>query len=328
VRRFGRAEDIPRQRLGQSVAMAVVQGLVVGPRAPAEGFGQSLYAFRYGQIADGQFAQGGIEVTEEAVDEVLGGLIGRARQVPQTAQHEDDMQRNRLEASLDGIRHTKIHIKTRGAGSGGDALIERLDDLTARVRPEQSAEHHSRRPVPALSKPQAGGTPRPPAGAKLQAPDLTFRKYRMSRRFSPTLVRLAFAASLGLAAGACTIGEEFQRGYLLDERAVQQVKTGMNAEQVLQTLGTPSTVSTVGNKNWYYISQTSRRRVAFMGESVTDQRVTAVYFDRNFKVERVALYGVQDGKLFDFISRTTPSSGSDQSFVGQMFKGLGSWKPF
>ena len=42
---------------------------------------------------------------------------------------------------------------------------------------------------------------------------------------------------------------------------MSQVKTGMNAEQVLQTLGTPSTVSTVGNKNWYYISQTSRRRL-------------------------------------------------------------------
>ena len=147
----------------------------------------------------------------------------------------------------------------------------------------------------------------------------------MSRQFTRTLVRLAFAAAVGFAASACTMGEEFQRGYLLDERAVQQVKTGMNAEQVLQTLGTPSTVSTVGNKSWYYISQTSRRRVGFMSESVTDQRVTAVYFDKNFKVERVALYGIQDGKVFDFISRSTPTSGADQSFIGQMFKGLGSW---
>jgi outer membrane protein assembly factor BamE (lipoprotein component of BamABCDE complex) len=62
-----------------------------------------------------------------------------------------------------------------------------------------------------------------------------------------------------------------------------------------------------------------------MGESVTDQRVTAVYFDKNLKVERVALYGVQDGKVFDFVSRTTPASGSEQSFIGQMFKGLGTW---
>ena len=149
----------------------------------------------------------------------------------------------------------------------------------------------------------------------------------MLRRFSTTLVRLAAAASIGLSVGACTISEEFQRGYLLDERAVMQVKPGMSAEQVLQTLGTPSTVSTVGNKDWYYISQTSRRRVAFMGERVVDQRVTAVYFNKNLKVERVALYGLQDGKVFDFISRTTPAGGGEQNFVGQLFRGLGSLLP-
>jgi outer membrane protein assembly factor BamE (lipoprotein component of BamABCDE complex) len=149
----------------------------------------------------------------------------------------------------------------------------------------------------------------------------------MARGISKTLVRLAAAAAIGISAAAC-ISEEFQRGYLLDERAVQQVKPGMNGEQVLQTLGTPSTVSTVGNKSWYYISQTSRRPVRFMGESVTDQRVLAVYFDRNLKVERTALYGVQDGKLFDFISRTTPASGQDQNFVGALFRGIGSLNPF
>jgi outer membrane protein assembly factor BamE (lipoprotein component of BamABCDE complex) len=150
----------------------------------------------------------------------------------------------------------------------------------------------------------------------------------MVRGISTTLVRLTLAASLGLAAGACQIGEEFQRGYLLDERAVQQVKPGMGGEQVLQTLGTPSTVSTVGNKSWYYISQTTRRRVAFMGESQTNQRVLAVYFDRNLKVERVALYGVQDGKVFDFISRTTPASGQESTFIGTLFRGIGSLNPF
>lgn len=149
----------------------------------------------------------------------------------------------------------------------------------------------------------------------------------MTRRHAPVVARLAAAALLGLSAAACTMGEEFHRGYLVDERAVNQVKPGMGAEQVLQTLGTPSTVSTVGNKSWYYISQLSRRRVMFLGESVVDQRVTAVYFNKNLKVERVALYGLQDGKIFDFVSRTTQTSGSDLNFLSQLFRGLGSWVP-
>ncbi|HEV2557252.1 MAG TPA: outer membrane protein assembly factor BamE [Microvirga sp.] len=145
-----------------------------------------------------------------------------------------------------------------------------------------------------------------------------------ARRFALTL---AAATMLALPLAGCLGGEEFQRGYLLDERAVSQVRKGMNAEQVLQTLGTPSTVSTVGNRNWYYISQVSKRRFQFLGESVVDQRVTAVYFDKGLRVERVALYGIQDGKVFDFISRTTPTGGEDVSFIGQIFKGQTSFNP-
>jgi hypothetical protein len=33
---------------------------------------------------------------------------------------------------------------------------------------------------------------------------------------------------------------------------------------------------------------------------------------------------MQDGKVFDFISRTTPTGGKDQTFIGQLLAGLGS----
>ncbi|HZH12526.1 MAG TPA: outer membrane protein assembly factor BamE [Microvirga sp.] len=148
------------------------------------------------------------------------------------------------------------------------------------------------------------------------------------RRYHTLLVRLATATFLATSVAACTMGEEFARGYQLDENAVTQVKKGMSAEQVLQILGTPSTVSTVGNRNWYYISQRSRRTLQFMGEQVVDQRVTAVYFDKNLRVERVGLYGIQDGKVFDFITRTTPSGGQETSFLGQILRGTNNFNPF
>jgi outer membrane protein assembly factor BamE (lipoprotein component of BamABCDE complex) len=148
------------------------------------------------------------------------------------------------------------------------------------------------------------------------------------RRYHTLLVRLAAATVLASSLAACTMGEEFQRGYVVDENAISQVKQGMNAEQVLQTLGTPSTVSTVGNKNWYYISQRSNRTFQFLGEQVVDQRVTAVYFNNNLRVERVALYGLQDGRVFDFISRTTPSGGQETSFLTQIFRGSNNFNPF
>lgn len=149
----------------------------------------------------------------------------------------------------------------------------------------------------------------------------------MSRHRLDLLARLAGAALIGATAAGCSIGEDLHRGYVIDEKALGQVKPGQAPDEVLRILGTPSTVSTVGNKSWYYISQTSSRTLQFMGESVTDQRVTAVYFTPAFKVERIALYGLQDGRVFDFISRKTEAGGQEANFLSQLFRGLGTFVP-
>lgn len=150
----------------------------------------------------------------------------------------------------------------------------------------------------------------------------------MTRPTARVSARFAAAIILASSLAGCMGGETFQRGYIVDEQALATVKKGMSADQVLNTLGTPSTVSTVGNKNWYYISQKSQRTLQFLGESVVEQQVTAVYFDNGLRVERVALYGLQDGQVFDFISRTTPSGGEESSFLGQILKGTNKFNPF
>ena len=45
----------------------------------------------------------------------------------------------------------------------------------------------------------------------------------------------------------------------------------------------------------------------------------AVYFDKNRRVQRLANYGLKDGKVFDFISRTTPTSGTELNYVNYIF---------
>jgi hypothetical protein len=94
------------------------------------------------------------------------------------------------------------------------------------------------------------------------------------------------------------------------------------------TLGTPSTTSTVGNRTFYYINQTVRRTFQFQNPRVVDQKVIAVYFNKGFKVERIANWGLQDGVIFDFISRTTATGGAEQSFVNNLFKGVTKLNPF
>jgi outer membrane protein assembly factor BamE (lipoprotein component of BamABCDE complex) len=121
------------------------------------------------------------------------------------------------------------------------------------------------------------------------------------------------------------------RGAVLEERKVAEVKSGMPAQQVLTILGTPSTTSTVGGDAWYYVSQRTERSLAFMPEKVADQHVVAVYFDKGRKVQRLADYGLQDGKVVDFLTRATPSAGSDTNLIRSMMSvasGVGSLWPF
>ena len=148
---------------------------------------------------------------------------------------------------------------------------------------------------------------------------------QVSRQVAP---RRGFAAGLRAAAAvafvcatlaACT-GEQFQKGYILPQGALEQIPIGASQDQVLIVMGTPSTVATLSGEVFYYISQRSERKVAFMQQTVVDQRVIAIYFDKNRTVQRVANYGLQDGKIFDFISRTTPTSGQEMSYLTPIFK--------
>jgi outer membrane protein assembly factor BamE (lipoprotein component of BamABCDE complex) len=131
------------------------------------------------------------------------------------------------------------------------------------------------------------------------------------------------AALFALPLAGCTgrsMSQVYQRGYVLPEGALEQVPMGASQEQVLIVLGTPSTVATVSGEVFYYISQRSVQSVAFLPQNVTDQRVIAVYFDKDRRVERLANYGLKDGKVFDFVSRTTPTSGQELSYLGYLFK--------
>lgn len=145
----------------------------------------------------------------------------------------------------------------------------------------------------------------------------------MSRfRASARLYGVVLGSAL-LLAGCGSFEQSFQRGYVLADGALEQIPVGSPQEQVLIVLGTPSTVATVSGEVFYYISQRGERAAAFLKQEVTDQRVIAVYFDKQRRVERLADYRLKDGKVFDFIGRTTPTSGQELSYLTYLFKIFG-----
>jgi outer membrane protein assembly factor BamE (lipoprotein component of BamABCDE complex) len=141
---------------------------------------------------------------------------------------------------------------------------------------------------------------------------------------APRLLAAASALALAAALSGCLgYDGDFDRGYQVDEQTLDQVKVGETTKpQALALMGTPSTTSTIGGDAWYYIGQKFSRALAFMPAKMTDQSVLAIYFDKGGKVARIANYGMKDGKVFDFVSRTTPTGGQEPDFLRNIMTGL------
>src|SRR5712672_2286340 len=164
-------------------------------------------------------------------------------------------------------------------------------------------------------------TPRAMQGDRTSS-GMTVTSQRCARVRSPRLLNarrrgLRAVAAIALVCAALTgcTGEQFQKGYILPPGALEQIPIGASQDQVLIVMGTPSTVATLSGEVFYYISQRAQRRAAFMPQDVTDQRVVAVYFDQTRHVARIANYGRKDGKIFDYVSRTTTTGGQEMSYL-------------
>jgi outer membrane protein assembly factor BamE (lipoprotein component of BamABCDE complex) len=145
---------------------------------------------------------------------------------------------------------------------------------------------------------------------------------------SPRHLRVsALAALAGVAATAWVAAcspTVTRHGHHFSDTDLQQVQPGMSQEQVRMALGSPATSATVGSGQAFYYIASTQKQAAFFAAEETDRQVVAVYFTPTGTVERVANYGMKDGKVFDTIRRTTPAANkNDEGFLQQIFRNLG-----
>ncbi len=134
---------------------------------------------------------------------------------------------------------------------------------------------------------------------------------------------LAFLIVAALPLAGC--GETITKhGHQFRENDLQQIQPGMTQDQVRMNLGSPATTAVVGGGRAYYYISSTQSQSAFFLPTEEDRQVVAVYFSPAGSVERVANYGLKDGKVFDYVSRTTPApGGNDDSILKQLFRNLG-----
>jgi len=112
----------------------------------------------------------------------------------------------------------------------------------------------------------------------------------------------------------------YTHGHVITSDMLNQVQVGSSREQVELVLGTPSTTSSLQGDAYYYISQKTAT-TAFLAPDIVEQRVVAVYFDKDGYVQDMGNYTLEDGKIIDIVTRKTRTGGADYGFLTQILKG-------
>jgi len=133
--------------------------------------------------------------------------------------------------------------------------------------------------------------------------------------------RSGAVAAVALFTAACTPIRDY-RGFVAQEDVLSQIQIGMNKSDVERIMGTPSATSSIDGKNYYYISSVFETTAFFEPEEI-DRRIIAFRFDETETVSNIANYGLRDGRIFDFISRKTPTRGKEVTLLQQMFGNIG-----
>jgi outer membrane protein assembly factor BamE (lipoprotein component of BamABCDE complex) len=133
---------------------------------------------------------------------------------------------------------------------------------------------------------------------------------------------LSVAALLAVALTACA-ETVTKHGHQFQDSDLQQIQPGMSQEQVKTTLGTPTTTATVGSGTAYYYIASTQGQTAFFKPTEKDRKVLAVYFNPLGSVDKIAQYGLKDGKVFDYVKQQTPNAARDESLLKALFRNLG-----
>lgn len=138
--------------------------------------------------------------------------------------------------------------------------------------------------------------------------------------------RLVLTIALGLAAGfttACSPTID-RRGYLPRAGDMQRVSPGMSKTEVTALLGSPSTTATVNftGDSFYYISSKVETQ-GFLDPKETERSIFAIRFDQIDQVQTFAQYTLEDGRIINVNSRTTPTKGREFTILQQLFGNIG-----
>lgn len=139
---------------------------------------------------------------------------------------------------------------------------------------------------------------------------------------------LALTALLSLS--ACSSNKEWfisHNGNMPSEERIAKLSVGQYKEDVLENLGSPSSVVSLDQNTWIYMSA-DVEQVAFFKPEEVDRDILIVRFDEQNKVKEISRISDEDGQKVAISDDETPTLGERPGFFKRVFGGVGSYSPF
>lgn len=134
-------------------------------------------------------------------------------------------------------------------------------------------------------------------------------------------MRIFIVLSLALFAAACTPTQTV-RGNIVEDYRLAEITPGISTRQnVLMSLGSPTTQAPFDENVWYYMGQRTEKTGIF-DPKVTDEKIVVVAFDEEGIVQ---VAQVIDNERIDIprIRDKTPTGGNDITAIQQIMGNLG-----
>jgi outer membrane protein assembly factor BamE (lipoprotein component of BamABCDE complex) len=134
-------------------------------------------------------------------------------------------------------------------------------------------------------------------------------------------------ASLPLSSCAWLMPPPQLRGNKVDAEQIKELTPGVSTKaDVTAVIGSPTAHDSFDDNIWLYISELTQQRIGrTLGE--LDQNVVVLSFDDKGVLKNVGTLDKADALPVTVVARTTPSPGTEASFLQQLLGNIGRFNP-
>ena len=117
------------------------------------------------------------------------------------------------------------------------------------------------------------------------------------------------------------------RGNAVDPDSLKDLVVGTSTRaDVNSLLGSPTAKAVFDDNTWIYISEVTQPRIGRV-QGINSQHVVVMNFDQSGVLRGIKRLDGEDSKPVEVVSRTTPSPGSESTFLQQLLGNVGKFTP-